>query len=85
MICGIPDAIINKSVLYDATSIPEFKVKLELYERMHEKLVAESKTGNMMKGVFTAPMPDLNVSVVRYYNCDDGEQVPGVSQCWQRT
>lgn len=72
VICGIPDTVVDISVLYGATSISEFKVKLELYGRMHERLVAESKAGAMMKWVPTALMSGgLAVSIVRCFNCGD--------------
>lgn len=57
VICGIPDAAINKSVLYGTTYIPELKVNLELYRRMQERLVAEAMTRTIMKRVPTAPTP----------------------------
>lgn len=64
VICGIPDAVVNKSILYGATSIPEFKVKLELYDRMCERRNDEARN---------APLaPAHNVPVeIRCYNCGD--------------
>jgi hypothetical protein len=71
IICGIPDAVVNKSILYGATSIPEFKVKLELYDRMCERRNAESRNAP------TAPARDGPVEV-RCYNCGDrGHQSRG--------
>lgn len=43
IICEIPDTVTNKSILYSAASIPELKVKLELYDRMCERRNAESR------------------------------------------
>lgn len=64
IICGIPDAVVNKSVLYGATSIPELKIKLGLYDRMCERRNAESRN--------TPPAFASNRPVeVRCYNCGD--------------
>ncbi|XP_060880156.1 DNA-binding protein HEXBP-like [Metopolophium dirhodum] len=64
VICGIPDAVVNKSILYGATSIPEFKVKLELYDRMCERRNAESGRAP------STPAHDGPVEI-RCYNCGD--------------
>jgi len=64
ILCGIPDAVVNKSMLYSAMSIPEFKVKIELYDRMCERRNAESSNA--------PPAPANNGPAdVRCYNCGD--------------
>lgn len=55
---------VNKSILYGATSIPEFKVKLELYDRMCERQNAESRNAP------TTPARNEPLEV-RCYNCGD--------------
>ncbi|XP_008189302.1 CCHC-type zinc finger protein CG3800-like [Acyrthosiphon pisum] len=66
IICGIPDAVVNKSVLYGASSILEFKIKLELYKRTCERREVESKDTTTAKQISTTPAA---ASEVRCYNC----------------
>lgn len=76
IVCGIRDPVVNKSVLYGATSIPEFKVKLEVYGRMCERRNAEAKS---MATTRRTPVPGGPVTVpeTRCYNCGDrGHQTP---------
>lgn len=68
IIDGIPDAVVNKSVLYGASSIPEFKIKLELYKIMCERWDVEAKEAATAKRTSTTPAA---VPEVRCYNCGD--------------
>jgi len=75
VIYGIPDSVVNKSVLYGATSIPEFKMKLELYDRMCERRNAEKAESRN-----TPPAPAPNgTTEVRCYNC--GERGHQLREC----
>jgi len=67
VICGIPDAVVNKSILYGATSIPEFKIKLELYDRMCERRNTERAES---RNTLPAPAPN-GTTEVRCYNCGE--------------
>ncbi|KAF0736104.1 CCHC-type zinc finger protein CG3800-like [Aphis craccivora] len=70
IICGIPDPVVNKSVLYGATLIPEFKVNLEVYGRMCERRNDETKS---MATTRRTPVLGGPVAVpeARCYNCGD--------------
>lgn len=70
IIDGIPDAVVNKSMLYGASSIPELKIKLDLYKRMCEGRDVEAKDVATAKRMFTIPAA---ASEVRCYNCGDRE------------
>jgi len=74
VIGGISDAIENKTILYGATNIDDFKLKLGLYERMHRQRAIE----NLKYTTHTACA--ITVQEVRCYNLVCGGTSPEIVQ-----
>lgn len=66
VICGIPDVTADKNILYGVVTIDEFKVKIELYDRIKKQF----RVG-LSSAVIVAVSTPAAAIIVRCFNCGD--------------
>ena len=75
VISGIQDSEVNKTVLYGATNIVEFKRKLEVYGVINQRMLVEAKNSIRPHGRRSEPYNQLkpsqpvDKSLLRCYTC----------------